>query len=97
LDTCAGTPVFNSANLFRTIEISEDPIIVDGCNKLGESVLVNQSGLTDFGEVHFDENCVGNILSYGYAVDNYYRVRYVHEDDVFLVQVSHDGDTYIFM
>jgi hypothetical protein len=96
LDTCAGTPVFNSSNLFRSIETTDDPIIVDGCNKLGESVLVNQSGMTDFGEVHYDENCVGNILSYGYAVDNYSRVRYVHEDDEFLVQVSHNGDTYMF-
>jgi hypothetical protein len=87
LDTCTGTPVF------RSIGITHDPIIVDGCNKLGESVLVNQSGMTDFCEVHYDENCVGNILSYGYAVDNYSRVRYVHEDDEFLVQVSHDGDT----
>jgi hypothetical protein len=96
LDTCAGSPVFNSSNLFSAIGISDNPIIVDGCNKLGDSVMVNQSGMTEFGKVHYDKNCVGNILSYGYAVDNYSRVRYVHEDDTFLVQVSQDGDTYIF-
>jgi hypothetical protein len=96
LDTCAAISVFNNIKLFDDVEQSENIIQVDGVNSDGESIFVYQQGETVFGKVYFSEKIVGNILSYGDAVDFFHTVLYDRKRDSFMVKPNQNSQFYIF-
>ena len=83
-------------NLFFRLDESDYPLIVRGVNQNSSPMMVMYEGSTIFGVVYYSENCVANVLSLGSTIDNSFRVRYLHLNDEFLVQVTEGSDTYIF-
>ena len=89
LDTAAERSMFRDVQLFGgEFYRLERPLLVEGINEEAEGLLITQQGLTAFGEVAYDRRCAANILSFGYAVDNFDRVIYDSSQDEFLIRVS---------
>ena len=89
LDTAAERSMFRDKQLFTgKLFCLERPLLVEGINEEAEGLLITQQGYTQFGKIAHDSRCAANILSFGYAVDNFDRVVYDSDQDEFLVRVS---------
>ncbi len=89
MDMAAGRSMFRDRELFQgELFDLERPLLVDGINEEADELLITKQGYTQFGVIAHDERCSANILSFGYAVDNFDRVMYDSSQDEFLVRVS---------
>ena len=95
LDTAAGESIFKDIDNFDNLGYGE-PIFVDGVNKIGAPLLVDTVGDTTFGQAYYSEECSGNILSFANVVDDAASVVYDKARDVFIIQMTEDGDIYEF-
>ena len=88
LDTCAVESVFRSETLFYDIVSSHTPLVINGVNIRGEQLTIRECGITDFGVVYYDPNCIANILSFANMVNNSYSVKYNNKGDFYILQVK---------
>ena len=96
LDTCAGESVFRTATLFYDIVHADTPMVVNGVNSRGESLVIRECGITDFGLVFYDPNCIANILSFANIVNNCYSMKYDNKRDFYSLQIKRGGCWYYF-
>ena len=96
LDTCAGESVFRTATLFYDIVPADTPMVVNGVNSRGEPMVIRERGLTNFGSVYYDLNCIANILSFANMVNNCYSMKYSSGSDFCSLQIKRGGCCYYF-
>ena len=97
LDTCAAESVFCCADLFYSIMPSATPMIINGVNPQGESLIITECGETDFGTVYYDRTCIANILSFGNVVNVSESVSYDSDQDCYKVRMIKSGPVYRFV
>ena len=88
LDTGSKVTIFKDKEIFGPIRESNRPIIVDGINGDGPSMLITEEGETPMGTAYYDKRAGANVLSFSTAVDNFDRVQYDSLLDEFLIRVS---------
>ena len=96
LDSCAGESIFRHKPLFKHKRVSDNPLIVRGMNDSSKPMIVTLEGDTQFGRVHFSENCVANVLSLGTVVGKCYKIIDDEISDQFLLQVICESDVFVF-
>ena len=96
LDTCAGESVFRTATLFYDIVPADTPMVVNGVNSRGEPMVIRERGLTNFGSVYYDLNCIANILSFANMVNNCYSMKYSSGSDFFSFKMKRGGGLFYF-
>ena len=96
LDTCAGESVFRTSTLFYDIMHAPTPMVVNGVNSRGEPMVITERGMTDFGLVYYDPNCIANILSFANMVNNCISVSYSSKHDFYSLQIQRGGCNYFF-
>lgn len=88
LDTGSKVTIFKDKEIFGPIRESNRPILVDGINGDGPSMLITEEGETPLGTAYYDKRAGANVLSFSTAVDNFDRVQYDSLLDEFLIRVS---------
>ena len=88
LDTGSKVTIFKDRDIFGPIRESNRPILVDGINGDGPSMLITEEGETPLGTAYYDKRAGANVLSFSTAVDYFDRVQYDSQLDEFLIRVS---------
>lgn len=96
LDTAAGDSLFRNKDMLNNLTETTDIVKFDGVDQRGAGIYTCTEGETIFGNVMFSERSMGNILSFGNVVDDCYRVTYMKNGDMFLIQPTSESDTYVF-
>ena len=97
LDSGGSTSIFKNASLGTTEPyISDDSVSIGGAVDGGGAIETSTKMETQFGSVHYSEDCVANILSYSQVKDSAYSCYQRPDEDVFRVQMTHDSPEYMF-
>jgi len=97
LDSGGSTSIFKNTRLGTTSPYAtDDTVSIGGAVKGGGAIETSLKMDTAFGEVHYSQKCVANILSYSQVKDIAYLCYQRPEEDVFRIQMSEDSNEYIF-
>ena len=96
LDTGAGAGVYMSVLHLDGVRESDEITGISGINGSDSGLICEQMGDSLFGPAYYHPECTINVLSYSAVRDFAHKCYQREDEDFFRVQLTKDGDTYVF-